>query len=164
MSFGGMAIIAAGMAFFLVRGGRATPCPPHTIEVNLTASDGVQVLNEAMNCTGAGVYNVTLSRRLQIQETIEISGPKNVFITGSVDNAVTDTSGGSPYAAIDAGGTTGMFVVSDGAMLNIKYLTLEGGFSEYGAAVSVTSSSFFMVSGCVFTNNRASTAGGERTP
>lgn len=162
MVFYRMAMILAGVFTSLAHGAQQAPCPSHTVQVNLKSGGGVQSLTDAMNCTGAGVYNVTLHGRLQLKKRIEISAQKHITFTGYLDDAITGYKD-CGVAAIDAGGTTGIFRVSQGSTLSIKDLQLRGGYSEDGGAVAVTSSSTFIASGCVFTNNSASTAGGEET-
>lgn len=157
----GMAIIAAGMAFTLVGGGQAIECSSSTTSVTLTASGGLQNLTDAMDCTGPGVYNVTLHGRLQIEQAIEIVDQKHVHVTGVYDDSQEIAGDGYRYPVIDAGSSTGIFFVSNRSRLNIRFLTLAGGHSDDGGAVRVTSSSLLYVSDCDFTNNRASTTGGE---
>lgn len=169
MLFDAMAMILAAAAISLVPGARAAPCPKGTVSVNLTSSGDMQGLIDAMNCSGAGVYDVTVHGRLQIGEILKVSERKNVTVTGYVGTAMgsasdTDSALGSTsdsYAVLDAGNKTGMFLVSEGSTLTINKLILEGGFSEDGAAIAVTSSSTLKVFDCDFTNNTASMSGGE---
>ena len=167
MVFCRVAIILAGVSISLGYGAQEAPCPSHVIQVNLSSGGGVQNLVDEMSCTGAGVYNVTLHGRLRLGMRIEISAQKHMTFTGYPDDAMTGHDDdyaprdSDDLAVIDAGGTTGIFLVSNGSTLSIKDLHLRGGFSEDGGAVAVTSSSTFNASGCVFTNNDASTAGGE---
>ncbi|CAM9993555.1 unnamed protein product, partial [Laminaria digitata] len=60
---------------------------------------------------------------------------------------------------INAGIGLSMFLVVDESTLTLNNITLDGGSSEYGGAVSVRSSSTLNVFGCTFTNNQASTGG-----
>lgn len=163
MLFNGVVMIVAGIAISLVRGEQSAPCPSDTVSVQLTSTSGVKPLTEALNCSGAGVFSVTLDGRLQIEEIIEISDLKFVTVAGSAESVLDRSSDASLYAEIDAGHTTGIFLVSNGSSLNISNLIIEGGYSTDGGAVAVTSSSSLNLFDCIFTSNRASSAGGERT-
>lgn len=164
MIYHGMVMIMAGIVFSSVRGAQPAPCPSDTMAVGLTSNGGIQALTDALNCTGAGVFDVTLHGHLQLKKTIEVSDQKNVTVTGFVDNARDGTSDACIYADIGDENATGLFSVSNGSTLNIHNLTLKGGFSEYGGAVSVTSSSYLYAFDCHFINNTASSAGGETIP
>ena len=89
MVFYRMAMILAGVFTSLAHGAQQAPCPSHTVQVNLKSGGGVQSLTDAMNCTGAGVYNVTLHGRLQLKKRIEISAQKHITFTGYLDDAIT---------------------------------------------------------------------------
>lgn len=160
----GIVTIVAGIAISLVRGEPSPPCPSDTVTtVELTSTSGVKPLIDALNCTGPGVFSVTLDGRLQIEDIIEMSDQKYVTVAGSAENVLDSSSDASLYAEIDAGHTTGIFLVSNGSTLNMSNLVIEGGYSTDGGAVAVTSSSFLKVFDCIFTNNRASSAGGVMT-
>lgn len=163
MKFGLMAIIVAGMAIVLVRGGQPAPCPPDTVTVDAISSTGAKDLTDALNCTGPGVVHVAVHGRLQIEQRIEISDQKNVVIKGSADNALDSMIDAYSYAEIDAGHKSGIFLVSNGSTLSISQLILKGGYSQNGGAVDVISSSFLYVVNSTFMNNRASSAGGANT-
>lgn len=62
----------------------------------------------------------------------------------------------------DAGNGTGIFSVSNGSILRLNELVLEGGNAEYGGAVGLLSSSSLFVSSCTFANNSASQGGETR--
>lgn len=162
MIFDGKVVIMAGIAFSSVRGAHPAPCPPDVIAMSLRSPGDVQALTDAMDCTGPGVFDVTLHGRVQLKDIIDVSGHKNVTVTGSVDNSRDGTSDACFYADIDDGNTTGLFSVSNGSSLSVINLGLEGGFSADGGAVSVTSSSFLYAFDCNFTHNTASSAGGEQ--
>lgn len=156
-------MILAGIAFSLVRGEQPAPCPSVTVAVELTSAGGVKPLTDALNCCGSGVFSITLQGRLQIEEIIEISDQKDVTVTASVEKTSESNRGGSLYAEIDAGHSSGIFFVSNGSTLVISNLIINGGYSDNGGAVAVTSSSFLYVFNSTITNNKASSAGGEKT-
>lgn len=162
MVFHGMAMIMAGIAFSSVRGAQPAPCPSDTMAINVTSHGGIQALTDALNCTGAGMFDVTLHGHLQLKKIIDVSDQKNVTITGFVDNARDGTSDACLYADIDDGNGTGLISVSNGSTLSIHNLLLKGGFSTDGGAVSVTAASHLYVFDCQFINNTASSAGGEK--
>ncbi|CAN0495476.1 unnamed protein product, partial [Laminaria digitata] len=62
-------------------------------------------------------------------------------------------------AVVNAGGGTGIFAVSGGSNLSLTNLVLEGGNTEYGAAVNLLSSSYLFAYDCTFVNNIASFGG-----
>ncbi|MEP5729812.1 MAG: hypothetical protein ABJL67_10645, partial [Sulfitobacter sp.] len=130
-----MAMIVAGIIFSLVRGLRAAPCPADAVAVDLPSNSGVYRLIDALNCTGPGVYNVSVHGRLEIERKINISEQKIVNITGSADDDFKSTSNPSGYTVVSAVHTTGMFSVSNGSTLIITRLTLEGGSSVEGGTV-----------------------------
>lgn len=151
----------AASAVTLASSAHADSCPPGIVSVNLTSVDDVREFVDALRCTGEGVFDVTWNGRLQIDQRIEISGRKNVTVTGS--HGTTSDSTSDDHAVIDAGETTGIFLVTNMSTLALHYLHLEGGLSEYdGGAVEVKSSSSLYVFGCDFTNNTCS-EGGEPT-
>lgn len=163
MIFDGMALIVAGLVISLVRGEQPTPCPSDTVTVELTSTSGVKPLTDAMNCRGAGTFNVTLYGRIQIDQIIEISHQKYVTLAAPVEKALDSSSDDYLYAEMDAAHQTGIFSVTNGSTLSISNLIIARGRSMDGGAVVLTSSSFLHVFDCNFTNNTASSAGGEQT-
>lgn len=88
---------------------------------------------------------------------------KNVTITGygyPILRAGLVDVNKSNGSGTDAGGTSGMFLVSNGSTLTVKHIALDGGYSEGGGgAVAALSSSYLRVFGCVFSSNVASVGG-----
>lgn len=156
-------VMMAGWSIFFFHGAESAACPSGIVSVNLTTTDDMQTFTDAVNCSGPGVFNATLYNNVQINERIEVSDQKIVYITGTgfptIHGALPNSTASSSSA--NAGSTTGIFLVSTGSALTIDALVLEGGHSEYGGAVTVLSSSSLHAVDCTFRNNTAKT-GGER--
>ena len=150
-------VMAAKFAllFWCLRGAESGLCPAGTISMNVATRSELQTLMAAMNCTGEGVLNITWIGRVSLVEAIEIREEKTLTVTALI-SALTDFSS----AAINAGGTTGIFTVYNGSTLSLNGLVLEGGSFTNGAAIDARSSSSVIVDDCVFSNNIA-TNGGE---
>ena len=165
MRAGKLATTAAGWAMLHISGAETAPCSYHPVAVNVNSTSGVQGLINEINCTGEGVFDVTWYDTVQIEQTIAVSDQKSVTVTGS--NSPTASTGESdpdePVATIDGGNTTGLFRVSDGSILTLNNVVLNGGYSEdNGGAVTVSFGSL-NVFGCAFANNQALLYGGEVT-
>lgn len=156
-------MLVAGLAIFFIPGTETASCPSDTVvAMNVTSSADVLNLTGAINCTGEGVFNVTWYNSLHIDQIIEVSHGKKVTVTGFGFPTIRpgiNYDGDDTGAADDLGSTTGIFSVSNDSGLILKQLVLEGGFSEEGGAVGVTSSSSLYVYDCGFGNNNASTGG-----
>ena len=160
-----MATKVAGWAMLYISGAETAPCSSDPVAVNVNSTSGVQGLINEINCTGEGFFDVTWYGTVQIEQTIVVSDQKSVTITGS--NSPTASTGESdpdePVATIDGGNTTRLFDVSDGSILTLNILVLNGGYSEGdGGGVTVSSGSL-NVFGCAFANNQALSNGGEVT-
>lgn len=160
MVFNVVAVLAVWTISF-ISGEAIVACPSGTVSAALTATDGMQSLADAMNCSGQGVFNVVLNSSVQISRRIEVSSQKIVHITGSgfptIRAALRDDNERSVVA--DAGNTTGIFLVSNGSTLTLNDVVLEGGYAEDGGAIAVLSSSSLHAVGCTFTDNSAATGG-----
>ena len=66
----------------------------------MSPDSGVHRLTDALNCTGPGVYNVSVQGRLEIEQKIHISDQKNVTIIGFVDDDFKSASNPSGYTVI----------------------------------------------------------------
>ena len=154
-------VMMAMWTISVVSGDQMKACPSGTFSANLTTPADVQSLADAMNCSGQGVFNATLYGSVQIQQRIEVSNNKIMYIAGSGFPAILaaprDNAESSDVP--DAGNTTGIFLVSGGSTLTMNALILEGGYSEDGGAVAVLSSSYLYARGCSFRNNNAATGG-----
>ena len=157
-----MVMLVAGLTIAIIAGAEVAPCPSDTVSVNLAATEDIQRLTDAMNCSGGGEYNVTWSNSLQLESRIKVSTGKHVTITGS---SKTPTVTAAPHhthdniSIVDVGDISGIFLVSDNSTLTIHKMVLDGGYSEDGGAVAVISSSYLNVIDCVFTNNNALNGG-----
>lgn len=156
-------LVVAGWTISLTSGAELVACPTGTVEKSVTSSGDLHSLTDTMNCSGQGVFNVTLHSSVQLRKRIEVSDEKTVHIAGSGLPTIRAAVQGNntPSADTDTGETTGIFLVSNGSTLNISALVLEGGFSEYGGAVTVLSSSSLHAFDCVFRDNSAATGGNE---
>ena len=150
------AMVAAVLAlpFMSFMPAASAPCIAGTIAMEVGSAADLQNMAGTMNCTGKGTFHVTWIGSLQLAERMELSGNKELTITGS-----TPLSTVLPEAVIDAGKTTGIISVSDGSTLNLVSLVLKGGSSENGGAVDVSSFSSVYVADCFLTSNTASTGG-----
>lgn len=157
-----MTIFATGLSMItLTSEAQAAPCPTGTVSVNLTSSGDVHSkLTDVMNCTGQGVFDATWYGDLQVERSIDVSGGNNLTITGVNGSAYHVFSRDNGLLIEGAHG--GMFSVSNGSMLTLKDMTLDGGFSQDRTAVTVTSSSSLYVVDCDFPNHRSSTQGGDQ--
>lgn len=158
------AVVAAWLTISCISGAAASiPCPSNTISIDISTAGDIQVLADALNCTGDGVYKVTLSSSLRIERRIEVANQKDVTIIGSgypTLRGAQQTTNEIINSAIDAGGTSGIFLVSSGSTLSINHMVLDGGYSENGGgAVAVVSSSALQVFDCVFSSNVARIGG-----
>lgn len=154
-------VVVVGWTISFISGHDIPACPHGTVSTSITTTADMERLTSAMNCSGEGVFNVTLYGSVQIKKRMEVLNTKTVHMTGSgfptIRAALRDNSDSS--AVIDEGNTTGMFLVAGGSTLTIKYLGLEGGYSEHGGAVAVISSSSLHAIGCVFRDNSAAVGG-----
>lgn len=149
------ALITGLLSISAIAAETAAPCPSAPGAFSVANAVDLKNLTTAMNCSGEGVFDVTWVGFVRVREPIQVSGQKEVTITGGILN-------GSLPATIHAGNTTGIFNVSNNSMLTLRYLSLEAGYSEKGGAVSVTGSSELNAFGCTFAGNVA-TEGGEDT-
>ena len=155
-----MAVLAFGLAMCFMFGADSAPCPSVTVVAQITSKADVQALNDALACDGEGYFNITWYSSLTIEEGIKIFHKKNVIVTGAVSRVgggLGNVNGAG--IVIDVGGGTGIFAVSDGSILRLNNLVLQGGNAENGGAVDVRSSSSLFVFGCIFSNNNASNGG-----
>ena len=145
-----------------ISGEEITACLPGTISVNVTTNDDMHRLTDAMNCTGQGVFNVTLYSSVQVNRRIEVSNQKRVHITVSGFPTIRAEPRDNELLSAfpDAGTTSGIFLVSNQSTLSINALVLEGGYAEDGGGVAVLASSSLHAFACTFKNNSAA-AGGE---
>ena len=157
MILGVLVLVVGMLSYSFMSGAEAAACSAGAISMNVTTAAELQNMIDTINCTGEGFFHATWTGSLQLGQRIELSDSKTLTITGSRP-VLTNL----PSAVIDAGGTTGIFGVSNGSTLTLDNLVLQGGASENGAAVDVRSFSSVHVSGCVFVNNN-STTGGENT-
>ena len=150
-------VMAAKLAllFSFLQEAESVLCPAVTISMNVATTSELQTLMTTINCTGEGAFNVTWIGSVSLSEAIKIRDEKHLTVTGST-SALTNFS----IAAIDAGGTTGIFTVYNGSTLSLNNLVLEAGKATNGGAVDARSLSSVIVDDCVFTNNIA-TKGGE---
>ena len=149
-------LVASLAASFVPGGAEAVICSPGTtVEVSVTTLADVQDLADALNCTGPGVFDITWSTSLQIEERIDVSDLKNVTVNGSgyptIGSALeSDDIVGNGN---DARSVTGIFSVSNGATLSLNHIVFEGVNSTEGGVINVHSSSSLFVRGCTFLNN-----------
>lgn len=156
-----MTIFATGLSMILTSGAQAAPCPTGTVSVNLTSSgDAQSQLTDMLNCTGQGVFNATWYGDLPVGRSVDVSGEKNLTITGVNGTALYVISRDNGVLVEGAHG--GMFSVSNGSILTLNNMTLDGDFSQDRTAVTVTYSSSLYVVDCEFRNHRGSTQGGDQ--
>lgn len=162
-----LAAIAATLVLSVTSGSNSEPCSAGTISMDVATTSDLELMRNILNCTGEGIYNITWVGSVPLEETIEVCENKRLTVTGSTSTGSTSTGSASaltdlPSAVIDAGGTTGIFKVCNGSTLSLNHLVLEGGTSEYGAAVDASSFSSVYVADCAFTNNKAASGGETR--
>lgn len=139
-------------SFFVVA--QAAQCASEVRSIEVATSIDLEKFITSLECNVTrGTFNVTWHGRRQIPERIEVSGMKNVTITGV---GLNDTP---PAAANDAGIETSMFIVHGGSTLSFRNLAFDGGFSQQGAAIFVRDKSVVNVFDCAFTNNTADVGG-----
>lgn len=152
-----LATILAGLAISFLPGVNSDPCPTGTVSVNVTSAADIDDLNDVMNCTGQGNFNVSWYSSLILGQNVNVHGLKEVTIAGfgfpTIHGGLGDDYDGG------AGGGTGMFSVSDMSTLSLSKLVLAGGKNTYGGAVDLVSSSFLFAHDCNFTNHNASYGG-----
>lgn len=165
MVFDAIVIILVGIALAFVQGAEETLCSPGIVSLSVTTAAGLQDFRDAMNCSGEGFFHVAWNSSLLIEERIEVTGFKTVRVTGTGHQTASNglPGSGDAGAAISGGSTTGIFLVSKWSKLTISNLVLEEGYSDDEGAIAVHSSSFLQVSGCTFTNNKASIGGKNTT-
>lgn len=158
-------LLVAWLTTLIGSGAAISPCLPGTVAFDVVTTADVQRLTDELNCTGRGNFYITWYSSLQIGKRIDVSSETNITVTGSgfptIRGAVNDDNdaGGS----VTTGTATGIFSVSKSSTLRLNNLALEGGYASSGGAVSVTSSSFLVVSGSTFANNHAWNNGGDTT-
>lgn len=159
-----LAMVLTGVAIAFMSGAESAKCPTSTVVVNVTSAEDVQILADALKCTGGGDFNVTWYSNLTLGQTIEVSYLTSVTITGSGSPVIHGGLGGDTYgsAFLDGESGTALFSVSDGATLSLVNLILVGGKSGNGGAVALFSSSSLYVYGCNFALNNASDGGETR--
>lgn len=149
-----MAMLAYGLTTCFMPAAESAPCPFEAVVINITSTAEVKNLTEALACVGQGTFNITWHSSLTVHKGIEVAHEKHMTVTGNVLG-----DGNEAGVIIDAGGGTGIFVVSYGSTLRLNNIGLEGGTSENGGAVAVRSSSALFVLDCTFTRNNASNGG-----
>lgn len=161
MGFYTMAFLAAGLIMLFMSVAQPVPCPPNATIIDVYSTADVHNLTDVLACTGEGSFNITWHDSLMVEQKIKVSDNKNVTITGtdlssSVRGAFAD---GNTDNIVDDGGGNGMFSVSNGSILRLNDLVLEGGRAGTGGAVDVLSNSSLFLFGCTFRKNNASKGG-----
>ena len=140
-----LAVVGTALATVSVLHVESATCGSETFVRDVTTRDDVETLREAMDCTG-GIFVVTWSS-VSIDKRIEVSHGNNLTVTGTND------------AEIDAEGTDGIFLVSNG-LLTLSQLVLRGGNAAgTGGAISAVENSTVIVDDCNFVDNTASFSG-----
>lgn len=138
--------------------------------MDVTSTADVETLVESLSCTGAGVFNITWHGTVIVQQMINVTGGSDLTITQAQPDFSGSTGDGSDGGAVvEAGTSTGLFLVSGGSTLTLVDLELTGGNAYKGGAVWAVStgaldmdSSRLTAVGCTFTANTA-TVGGEKS-
>lgn len=144
-------MVLTAAATFLVSPVQSAACSSVAPPENVSTSDDVQSLRDALNCTGQRSLSVTWRGAIQIDERIVVSTGKSLTVSGA---------NGDDQDEIDAGHNDGIFLVSDQSMLTLKYLTLrDGNASSSGGAIAITNASTVVVEDCNFTGNSAEGSG-----
>lgn len=165
---GGMLLTMVGLVISFLSGSESAPCASYTVVVDVTSTADVHNLTEALACTGGGAFDITWYPSVAITQRIEVSNKKNVTVTGNGFPTIrgllpnNDEADAIVPAGSGTGTGTGIFSVSNGSILHLNGLALEGGNAENGGAVDVLSSSSLFVFDCTFSDNNA-TNGGEAT-
>lgn len=136
--------------------------------MDVTSTADVETLIEALSCTGAGIFNVTWHGTVTVQQMINVTGGSHLTVTqAQIDSSGSTGDGLDGAAVVEAGTSTGLFLVSGGSALTLVDLELTGGNAYKGGAVTAVADSAlerdsnrFTAVGCTFTANTA-TFGGE---
>lgn len=147
-------VMAVSQSLLFMARAMAAPCPGGTVAMTVSTPAELQIMTTTMNCTGDGTFDVTWTGTVPVTKVVEVSRQKQLTVTGS-----SQALGDSSSDVMDAGNSTGIFVVSNGSTLILNYMVLEGGISPAGAAIDARDYSSVRVLGCAFTNNDATTGG-----
>lgn len=160
-----MVLTMVGLVIFFLagEGGDAAPCLSGTVAVDVTSAADVQNLTNALECAGEGAFDITWYPNVAITQRIDVTNSKNVTVTGNdfprIRGTLPDDTAADTIVDVGAGGSGGLFSVSNGSTLRLNNLVLEGGNAENGGAVDVLSSSSLFLFGCTFADNNASNGG-----
>lgn len=149
-------------AALLPRAGAAA-CGTSVVQADVASTADAQDLASALDCTGAGVFNVTWTGSVVVSQLFTVSGGSTLTIMGDGETDEHDFT--DQTAVIDAQGTDGIFIVSGASTLSLENLVLQGGNgSENGGAIRVEAGggSVVNVGNCGFLDNHATGYGGER--
>ena len=122
-------------------------CPIGVSSLVVSSAAEAFSLNQALNCSGQGQFEVDWIGEVLIPSTIEVSDGISLTVTGS--------SFGTDAAIINGSETTPgiqLFTLSDGAELELNSISLVGGFGS-GAAVYASAGSRLMARDCSFVGN-----------
>lgn len=156
-----MAMVLYGATIFFASGAEAFLCQSSTVDLKVTSTADVNNLYRALDCAGAGSFSIMWHASLMIDRTIEVSGTKDVTITGAGFPSIRGVlfKGDNAGAMVDYRRGPGIFSVTNGSTLHLNNLALEGAVAQHGGAVGVYYSSSVFVFGCTFGSNRASMGG-----
>lgn len=108
------------------------PCATELVSLTVASTEDADALSEALNCTGAGDFDVIWSGHVEISQTLEISDGTTLTVNGELGSPATIADDG---AAVDGGGMVQLFSVLNGAVLNLYDVSLVNGVGGHGAAV-----------------------------
>ena len=160
--------VFAATLFFAVGVVESAPCATSVTEMDVTSVADVETLVEALTCTGGGIFNVTWHGTVAVPQMINVTGGSHLTVAQARLDSLSSTGEGlDESAVVEAGSSTGLFLVSGGSVLTLVDLELRGGSSYKGGAVTAVSDSALELDsnrltavGCTFTSNTA-TVGGE---
>lgn len=130
----------------------AANCTDHIVELSIINGTHAEELADILACSRSARYIITVKwyGKINLSRTLSIGQGTALNITGFQG------------AAIAGDGAIQLFAVTGGAMLNLRDVSLEGGWApDGGGAIFANETSYIDLHDCKFSSNEAAGSGGE---
>lgn len=138
----------------------SVPCVAELVSLTVSNATDALELSDALNCTGAGQFNVIWTGHVEISQTFALSNGTTLSITAgdsSTTSAYADAS--TTNAVVDGGGVMQLFSVLGGSKLNLNGVSLVNGMGLHGAAVHAEGNSQVTICGGTIAENHGTSEG-----
>lgn len=128
----------------------ANECGSAVLALDVHDADDATDLAKALRCSGSAELTVDWYGDVQLPQTLTVGNSTILNITGSEG------------AIIDGGGRIQLFAISGESTLNLRNVSLEGGWApDGGGAISASETSQVFLRDCKFLGNNATYHGSE---